>query len=130
MVIRGGSRKGKSTLAKGLGEEFGWKPPFVQTVQNAEAADLREYNEDDYGYILFDNVNDMEFILSQRALFQSNNDIHTLGQSKTGMYSYNVWLFRVPIVVTIDLSARWNSQEPWISENMQELYLHFPAYVQ
>ena len=39
-------------------------------------------------------------------MFQANNDLHTLGESKTGMYAYDVWLHRVPIVVTVDLSAQ------------------------
>ena len=47
----------------------------------------------------------MKFIWDERALFQSNNDVHTTGKSKAGMYSYDVWLFRVPIVVTVDMSA-------------------------
>ncbi|CAE7197697.1 hypothetical protein AK812_SmicGene25801 [Symbiodinium microadriaticum] len=58
-----------------------------------------------HGYILFDNVNDMQFVLDHRALAHSNNSVHTLGQSQTGMYAYRVWLFKVPIVMTVDDSA-------------------------
>ena len=41
-------------------------------------------------------------------MFQANNDIHTLGDSKTGMYSYDVWLYQVPLVVTVDMNAKWD----------------------
>ena len=35
-------------------------------------------------WLLFDNVNDMSFVLHSRAMFQAKNDVHTLGDSKTG----------------------------------------------
>ena len=108
---------------------LGLRPPYVQTVQNAEAADLRNFSRDEHGYILFDNVNDMDFVLTQRALFQSNNDIHTLGESKTGMYSYKVWLYQVPLVVTVDMSAKWDGNEPWMKENHIEIFLTGPCYL-
>ena len=65
-----------------------------------------------------------------RALFQANNDIHTLGESRTGIYSYEVWLYRVPIVMTVDLSAKWNSQDQWIKENCFDVFLEGPCWVE
>lgn len=129
LVLRAGSQCGKSTLAKSLGALFGWGDPFVQTVQDAEAADLKTFDRRRHGYVVFDNVNNAEFVLSQRALFQANVDIHTLGQSKTGIYSYNVWLYRVPIVVTVDLSAVWDNREMWIADNMHLVELRGPCFV-
>ncbi|CAL1169740.1 unnamed protein product [Cladocopium goreaui] len=129
LVLRGGSQTGKSTLAKSLGHLFGWRRPFVQTVQSAEAPDLKAYSPEEHGYILFDNVNHMDFILNERALFQANNDLHTLGASRTGIYSYSVWLFRCPLVVTVDLSAVWEGSEPWLADNMFELFLDGPCYL-
>ena len=70
----------------------------------------------------------MDFVLDHRALFQSNNSIHTLGISQTGIYSYRVWLYRVPIVVTVDESAIWDSTEPWLSQNLAEILLAGPCY--
>ena len=98
-------------------------------VQDAETADLRTFSRDKHGYIVFDNVNNMDFVLSQRAIFQSNNDIHTVGESKTGIYSYHVWLYQVPLVFTVDLSARWNKDEPWMRENHIEINLLGPCYL-
>ena len=65
----------------------------------------------------------MDFVLNYRALFQANSDIHTLGDSRTGAYSYDVWLWRVPIVVTVDLSAAWDPAEAWIKANSVDVYL-------
>lgn len=129
LVLRGGSQTGKSTLAKSLGEQFNFGKPFIQTVQSAERPDLREFDQQQHGYIVFDNVNNQKFILENRATLQANNDIHTLGESKTGMYSYPVWLYRVPIVVTIDLSAEFDENEPWIAENCWHLFLSGPCYL-
>ena len=127
LVIRGASRTGKSTLARTLGGKA--KTPFIQTVQSAVAPDLRAYDADFHSYIVFDNVNDMQFVMDYRALFQANNDIHTLGESKTGVYSYEVWLWRVPIVITVDLSARWDTEDDWIKENCVDIFLSGPCWV-
>ena len=73
-------------------------------------------------------MNDQEFVLSQRALFQANNDVHTLADSRTGMYAYSVWLFRKPIVITVDMSAKWNPQEEWLAANSFDVFLDQPCY--
>ena len=82
-----------------------------------------------HSYIIFDNVNDHQFVIDYRALFQANNDIHTLGKSKTGCYSYDVWLWKVRMVVTIDMTARWDGGEEWIKENCVEVMLDGPCWV-
>ena len=128
LVLRGVSGSGKSTLAKSLGKLLGLGVPYIQTVQSAASADLKGFNNDVHGYIVFDNVNDQEFILSQRALLQANNDVHTLADSKTGIYAYDVWLYQVPIVVTVDMSATWDPHEDWIAANSVEVFLHGPCY--
>ena len=104
--------------------------PLTQTAQSATAPDVRGYNPSTHSYVIFDNVNDMKFILDYRAMFQANNDIHTLGDSKTGCYSYDVWLWRVPIVVTIDMSAEWDQQEPWIQANSIHAFLEGESCVE
>ena len=89
----------------------------------------RGYDPGKHAYLLFDNVNHVDFVLNYRALFQANNDIHTLGDSRTGVYSYDVWLWRVPIVVTIDLSAAWDPAEAWIQANSVDVYLDRGCWV-
>ena len=128
LVIRGATRTGKSTLARSLGKAN--QVPFIQTVQSATDPDLKNYDPDFHSFIIFDNVNDVRFVMDYRALLQANNDIHVLGASKTGMYSYEVWLHCVPIVITVDLSAKWNSNDEWIKENCIEILLDGPCWVQ
>ena len=72
----------------------------------------------------------MSFVLHSRALFQANNDVRTLGDSKTGTYSYDVWIWRVPIVITVDTSAPWDEHEPWIHANSHEKVLDGPAWTE
>ena len=51
-----------------------------------------------------------------------------MGESRTGVYSYTVWLYRTPLVFTVDLSAKWDSNEAWIKPNCVELTLDGPCY--
>jgi hypothetical protein len=122
-VLRGDSRSGKTTFAKTL-----FSRPFVQTVQDAASPDLRDYDWTYHGMIVFDNVNDMDFVMKFRALLQANNDVHVLGSSATGMYSYRVWLWKVPVVLTVDTQAAWDSNNKWVKENCWEVTFAEPCY--
>ena len=62
-------------------------------------------------------------------MIQANNDFHVLGTSATGMYSYCVWLWRAPIVLTVDTEAEWNSENLWIKENCYEVAFEEPCYM-
>ena len=113
LVLRAPSRAGKSTWAKCIHlvlPKYIQKPPFIQTVQGATAAELQHYDRDSHGFILFGNCNSLSFVLSRRALFLANPDCHRLGQSQTNIFSYQIYLFRVPIV-TIDESTDWDDEE-------------------
>ena len=44
------------------------------------------------------------------------------------MYAYRVWLWGVPIVMTVDLQAKWNSDDGWIRENCLEVVFTEPCY--
>ena len=89
---------------------------------------LREFSRESHDVIVLDNINDQKFVLDNRAVLQANNDIHTLAESKTGIYSYPVWLWRVPIVMTVDTRAKWNSEDPWVKENCIEVHLVGPSW--
>ena len=64
------------------------------------------------------------------SLFQANYDIHSLGESKTGMYADEVWLWKVPMVITVDLSAKWNPDDMWIKDNCFDVVLDGPSWVE
>ena len=58
LVLRGASCSGKSSLARSLGSAV-----FTQTMQNAETPNLKGFSRKVHDLLLFDNVNDMKFIL-------------------------------------------------------------------
>ena len=68
------------------------------------------------------------FLLNFRAMLQANNDEHILGSSATGVYSYRIWLWKVPIVLTVDLQAKWDSENGWVKENCVEVKFDAPVY--
>ena len=49
---------------------------------------------------------------------------------KTGMYSYDVWLWQVPLVVTVHMSADWDPQELWDKDNCFEVLLQGPSWIE
>ena len=53
---------------------------------------------------------------------------HVLGSSATGMYACRIWRWGMPIVLTVDLQAKWNSDDGWIQENCYEVVFTEPCY--
>ena len=55
-----------------------------------------------------------------RALLQSNVDMHRLGESATGIYSYQVFLWATPVCITLDAdvdSGPYEASE-WLQANV------------
>lgn len=50
-----------------------------------------------------DNVNNLQFILDYRAVLQSNQETHRLGDSATSMYAYTIYLWATPVILTLVL---------------------------
>ena len=70
---------------------------------------------------ILDNINDWSFILEHRALLQSNLDFHKLGESQTGVFSYTVFLWAVPVAITLDLDVDSKSafeKSDWLRTNV------------
>ena len=78
---------------------------------SAASLDLRSCNPELHDYVLFDNVNDVRSVSDYRSLFQASIDVHSLGDSRTGSYAYDVRLYRIPLAATVDLSAMWAPQD-------------------
>ena len=100
----------------------------MQTVQSSPAPNLKAFDWTFHRMIVFDHVNNLDFMLNWRALMQANNDMRILGDSSTGMYAYHVWLWKVPIVLTVDTQAVWDSENSWVKENCFEVVFDEPCY--
>jgi hypothetical protein len=114
--LQGPSQAAKTSFTKAL-----FKSPFVVTVQGQETLDLREFKYGFHDALILDNVNSLELVLSHRALLQSNNDTHRLGVSSTGIYSYAVYLWAVPVVLTMDLDVDARAalkKSEWLRANL------------
>ena len=51
---------------------------------------------------MLDNLVEWSFVLKFRTLLQANVDMHMLGESATSIYSYSVFLWAVPVCITLD----------------------------
>ena len=96
--ILGELSRHRDFAAQGTRLEYIQKPPFIQTVQGAKAAELQHYGRDSRGFILFNTCNSMSFVFPQPALFQANLDFHRLDHALTNIFSNQVYLFMLPIV--------------------------------
>ena len=95
-ALQGPSQAAKTSFVKSL-----FKRPFVLTVQNATTLNLRDFKYGFHDCLILDNVNTLKFILDYRAILQSNLDTHVLGDSATNVYSYTIFLWGTPILITL-----------------------------
>ena len=63
---------------------------------------LQSFQYGRHDALVLDNLVEWSLILKYRALLQSNVDLHVLGESATGIYSYSVFLWGVPVCITLD----------------------------
>lgn len=115
-ALQGPSQAAKTSFAKAL-----FRNPFVITVQGQRSLDLRGFEHEKHDALVLDNVNSFQVVLDHRALLQSNNDVHKLGESTTGIYSYSVYLWGVPIMITLDLDVDAKTeleQSEWLRANV------------
>ena len=56
--------------------------------------------------------------------------LHFLGVCRSPAWACaGAWLWRVPMIVTNDETAKWDSNEPWMRESMFEVALSGPSWV-
>ena len=122
LVLYGPSRTGKSRLARSF---FGTAKTFVVDIQHAEHPDLRHFRRGEHRAILLDEMSSPEFIVGNKVL-QAHVDGAILGQSATQMYTYEVFLRRIPIAVTTknwDYSHLSGADQDWIRQNCVEVLI-------
>ena len=96
---------------------------FIVDCQNAAVPDLRGLSREEHSVLVLDEVPGVEFALGNKRLLMSHIDGAKLGQSATQMYSYAVWWWQRPIIMT---SNKWKStyakasteDQDWLSKNV------------
>ena len=129
LVLYGPSRTGKSRLARSL---FGTETTLVVDVQHAEHPDLRCFRRHVHKAILLDEVADPSFIVNNKKLLQAHVDGAKLGQSSTQLFSYEVFLWRVPILLTTNnwcLDKLTQEEQEWVRSNCVAVCVDTPVYV-
>ena len=128
LVLHGPSCTGKSRLARSL---FGVDCTLVVDVQHAQHPDLRGYRRQEHAAILLDEVSSPKFICDNKKVLQAHVDGAILGQSATQLYTYEVFLWKTPLMLTtndFDYSAYTESQKNWIETNAVAVLVDEPVW--
>jgi hypothetical protein len=128
LVLFGPSRTGKSKLGRHL---YGENCTLVIDVQHAVHPDMHEFRREEHKAVQLDEVSGPQFVVDNKKLLQAHIDGAILGQSATQLYTYKVWLWRVPLILTTNY---WEYDEfrfadrNWIQANCVEVYVDEPVW--
>jgi len=117
LVLVGGSKPGKTELAKDF---KGPAQTLVVDCQHAAHPDLREFDPSKHQAVVMDDIAGSDFVLANKKLLQAHADGAKLGQSPTQTLAYEVFLWRVPVVVTTN---HWSAahhdavDQEWLAKN-------------
>ena len=128
LVLFGPSCTGKSRLARSL---FGVSDTLVVDVQHAEHPDLRGYRRSVHKAVLLDEVSSPKFLVANKKVLQAHVDGAILGQSATQLYTYEVFLWRTPLMLTtnnFDYSGFSLSDVNWIETNAVAVFVGEPVW--
>ena len=129
LVLHGPSRTGKSRLARSL---FGLEHTLVVDVQHAEHPDLRGYRRSEHKAILLDEVASPKFIVGNKKVLQAHVDGALLGQSATQLFTYEVFVWRTPIILTTNnwkLDCLAEDEVDWVNANCVVVHVDQPVFV-
>ncbi len=92
---------------------------------------LRPFRRHEHRAILLDEMQSAEFVVANKKVLQSHVDGAILGQSATQLYTYEIFLWRVPIIITTN---NWSYEEfseadrDWIRSNCVEVCVDSPVW--
>ena len=110
---------------------FGESRTLVVDVQHAEHPDLHGFQRHHHLAILMDEVATPKFIAGNKTLLQAHVDGAILGQSATQLYTYEVFLWRVPIILTTnnwDLNCLSATEREWVEANCVPVHVDVPVF--
>lgn len=117
LVLYGPSQTGKTRLARAL---YGDDRTLVVDVQHAEHPDLRTFRRHQHKAVLLDEVKGPSFIVNNKKLLQAHVDGAILGQSATQLYTYEVFLWRTPIIISTNnwcMGGLTGEERDWLAAN-------------
>ena len=126
--VYGPSCTGKSRMARSL---FGDGRTLVVDVQHAAHPDLRAYRRGLHKAVLLDEMASPEFIVTNKKLLQAHVDGAILGHSSTQLFTYELFLWRTPLMITtnnFDYSAFSAADKDWLESNCVAVYVGQPVW--
>ena len=82
-----------------------------------------------HSHLVLDNVNSSNFIMRWRHVLMGPPEPVQLGQSSTGMYAYNVFLGRKPVICSMDEDAMWERKK-WLDANCLVIWVDEKCYIE
>ena len=116
-------------LARSL---YGDEHTLMVDVQHAKHPDLKDFRRDVHKAIVLDEVMGPEFIVGNKKMLQAHVDGAKLGQSAAQMFVYEVFLWRVPVILTTN---KWDYEhmdgpdKDWLSANCVAVEIAEPVWV-
>ena len=117
LVLFDRSCTGTSRLGRSL---FGENTTLVVDVQHAQHPDLQTHNRKKHSALLFDEVASPVFVVSNKKVLQAHVDGAILGQSATQLYTYEVFLWKMPLMLTTncwEYADFSDADKDWIGAN-------------
>ena len=117
LMMWGPSQTGKTEFIKSLFP----KVLEVNCAGELTTPDLREFDSEHHEAILFDEAS-LAMVLENKKLFQAINSLVQMGQSNSGQYTYNVYPYRVKMIICNntfeeELCELTPGNRDWILEN-------------
>ena len=100
-------------------------------VQHADHPDLRAYRRGVHTAVLLDEMASPEFIVNNKKLLQAHVDGAILGQSSTQLFTYEIFLWRTPVMITtnnFDYSKFSAADKDWLESNCVAVYVGEPVW--
>ena len=79
--------------------------PLKVGCGKADTFNLKDFDHQTHSHLVFENVNESEFIMNFQQILMGQPNPVGLGQSGTRIYEYKVLLARKPVIVTMDEDA-------------------------
>ena len=119
---------GKTELAKSL---RGHEHTLVVDCQAAEHPDLHEFDPLKHVAVVLDDISGPVFVCNNKKLLQQHADGAKLGQSRAQHLSYDVLLWRVPVILTTnywDTSSLNPADADWVEQNCVVILVSEPVF--